>query len=280
MNNTGSLYVVATPIGNLADITQRACDVLSNVACIAAEDTRHSGVLLRELGIRTPLISLHDHNESARISLITERLQQGDDIALISDAGTPLIADPGYKLVHALRELGLPVKTIPGPCALIAALSIAGQPTDAFIFDGFLPSKSGERTKHLQSLSTERRTLVFYESRHRIAGALNDIASVFGSERSMTLLKELTKHFEQTIIGTVEHVQAWLAAEPGRVKGEFVLAIHGDKSPVKKDDLPATAIETLQVLREELPLKQAVSLTSKLTGCSKNRIYAYALTME
>lgn len=276
MTAAGKLFVVATPIGNLADLSPRAQRVLSEVDLIAAEDTRHSQHLLDHVGLRRPMLSLHEHNEQARASQLIERLQQGQSVALISDAGTPLISDPGYGLVNRVRAAGLEVSPIPGPCALIAALSASGLPTDRFVFEGFLPAKSSHRRQKFEQLATESRTIVCYESTHRILDSLQDLAAVWGSERSMVLAKELTKAYERLQAGSIGEILDWLQADPLRQKGEFVLVLAG-VIPVKTEELPEGALRVLQILLAELPLKQAASLAAEISGCRRKELYDWAV---
>lgn len=272
----GSLYIVATPIGNRDDITLRALSVLKSVDLILAEDTRHSIQLLTALGIKNNLSSLHAHNESDKSKNIIEQLLTGKSIALISDAGTPLISDPGYPLVKLAREHEIPVIPIPGPCALITALSAAGVPCDSFLFLGFLPAKQNARKNKLESLKTEAHTLIFYESTHRIIDCLDDVENTYGHDFELVLAKELTKTFERFISGTVLQIKNWLLAEPGHIKGEFVLIIPPRPSPSDSSDYK----EILTVLLEELPLKQAVSIACKITKANKNELYEEALKLK
>ncbi|MBU1192617.1 MAG: 16S rRNA (cytidine(1402)-2'-O)-methyltransferase [Gammaproteobacteria bacterium] len=272
----GQLYVVATPIGNRADITERALQVLKSVACVLAEDTRHSGSLLRSLGIATPLQSLHEHNEQAQIEPLLARLRTGDDLALISDAGTPLISDPGFRIVQAARAAGVTVVPVPGPSALIAALSVAGLPTDRFVFEGFLSAKSMARRARLQALADEPRTLVFYESSHRIQETLADLAELFGTEREAVIARELTKAFEQVQGGSLAELNAWLAADSNHVRGEFVVLVAGAPAPVETD-ISAEAGRVLKLLLKEMPVKQAAAMAAEITGARKNALYQFAL---
>jgi 16S rRNA (cytidine1402-2'-O)-methyltransferase len=272
----GQLYVVATPIGNRADITERALQVLKSVACVLAEDTRHSGSLLRSLGISTPLQSLHEHNEQAQIEPLLARLRMGDDLALISDAGTPLISDPGYRIVQAARAAGVTVVPVPGPSALIAALSVAGLPTDRFVFEGFLSAKTTARRARLQALVDEPRTLVFYESSHRIQETLADLAELFGAEREAVIARELTKAFEQIQGGSLAELNTWLAADSNHVRGEFVVLVAGEPAPVETD-ISAEAGRVLKLLLKEMPVKQAAALAAEITGARKNALYQFAL---
>lgn len=275
----GTLYVVATPIGNLQDITFRAIEVLKSVAIIAAEDTRHSHKLLAHYGINTPTVSYHAFNEKNRLISLIERLEKGEDVALISDAGTPLINDPGYVLVQKLHELGHKVIPIPGPSALIAALSASGLPTDHFVFEGFLSSKASAARKELALLREENRTIIFYETPHRIMQALELIIEVFGQDRLMTIARELTKNFETIILDTASNLQAKLLADPNQQKGEFVILIHG-KIQEKKEGVEIQAEEILKILMSELSLKQAVSLAVKITGGYRKKLYELALKLN
>jgi 16S rRNA (cytidine1402-2'-O)-methyltransferase len=273
-SSNGILYVVATPIGNREDITQRAVSILSSVDLIAAEDTRHSRILLDALNIQTKLISFHAHNESNASERLIERLQNGQSIALISDAGTPLIRDPGYPLVIKAHEAGIKVVPIPGACALIAALSAGGVPSDVFTFGGFLPATKAARKRALEDFKgLLSHTLVFYESTHRLLAALDDMAAVFGDKAQLVLGKELTKIFETFVRGSVEDIKAWLLAEPVRLKGEFVVMIQ----PRASEENISEDKKYLDILLKELPVKQAVKITSELTGSSRNALYALAI---
>ncbi|WP_290703239.1 16S rRNA (cytidine(1402)-2'-O)-methyltransferase [Amphritea sp.] len=270
------LYVVATPIGNLEDITPRALRILESVALIAAEDTRHSGRLLSHFNIKTPMIAVHDHNERQQQQKIIEKLQQGKDIALISDAGTPLISDPGFILVREVRAAGFQVAPVPGCCALVAALCAAGVPSDRFAFEGFPPAKSQQRLNYYAARANETRTLMFYESPHRIIDSLKDIVTAFGSERSIVLARELTKTFETFLGGTAEEVLAQVEADPNQRRGEFVLMIEG--APEQDDSLlDPRSSEVLDILLEELSVKQASALAARITGVKKKVLYQAAL---
>jgi 16S rRNA (cytidine1402-2'-O)-methyltransferase len=270
MSNTGKLFLIATPIGNLKDITLRAIETLKQVDLIAAEDTRHSSKLLQYYGIQTPLAPLHDHNEIKRSQFICKQLQLGKNIALISDAGTPLISDPGYHLVKTITENGFQAIPIPGACAAIAALSAAGLPTDKFIFEGFLPAKSHQQIQHLNTLITEKRTLLFYESPHRLLQTINNMLAVFGSERYVVIAKELTKTFETIYGNTLIEVQKWLLTEPQRQKGEFVILVKGAEKTIT---INPEILRILKLLSETLPSKQAAALTAQITGANKNQLY-------
>ncbi|MCC5014419.1 MULTISPECIES: 16S rRNA (cytidine(1402)-2'-O)-methyltransferase [unclassified Legionella] len=271
----GTLYVVATPIGNRDDISLRALDVLRSVDTILAEDTRHSLQLLNALGIHKPLLSLHAHNENDKSEQILSALQQGKSFALISDAGTPLISDPGFPLVRLAQEKEIPVVPVPGACALITALSAAGVPCDSFTFAGFLPAKPVARKNKLNALQNSEHTLIFYESTHRIVDCINDIMQVYGQHYEMVLAKELTKVFERFIRGTVQEIKDWLLMDNNHSKGEFVLIL-----PAKPAATANTkGEEILAILLEELPLKQAVKIASLLTKISKNELYKKGLDM-
>ncbi len=281
MNNqrqAGQLYIVATPIGNLGDISMRATEILQQVERILAEDTRHSKHLLQHLGIQKPMWSCHEHNEEQRIQYVLSALAAGESLALISDAGTPLISDPGYRLVMAVAEQGYQVVPIPGPSALIAALSIAGLPTDRFTFEGFLPAKSSARVKRLQDLAEETRTLVFYESSHRIRASLDDIQQVIGPDREMVVMRELTKRHEQVFRGSVQRVVEQVAADPNHQKGEFVLVIRGADASAGALQISSTIL--LQGLLDELSASKAASLAAKLTGLPRKQMYEQALKLS
>ncbi len=274
-----TLYVVATPIGNLEDISARAIRVLSEVDLIAAEDTRHSGKLLQHYGIRTRVVSIHEHNERAQTPRLVEMLRGGKSIALISDAGTPLVSDPGFHLVRAARAAEVPVVPIPGPCAAIAALSVAGLPTDRFVFEGFPPGRPAARRRAFESMRREPRTIVYYESSHRIADTLADMVATFGGERRAALARELTKKFETVRVGTLAELQRYLAQEADEQRGEFVVLIQGASDAMPEDDA-AEAERVLKILLASLPLKEAVTLAARLTGGSKNRLYERALALK
>jgi 16S rRNA (cytidine1402-2'-O)-methyltransferase len=270
MSNAGSLFLVATPIGNLKDITLRALETLKDVDLIAAEDTRHSSKLLQHYDIKTPMISLHDHNEAKCSQLICKKLHLGKNIALISDAGTPLVSDPGYHLVKTATKEGLKVVPIPGVCAAITALSAAGLPTDKFIFEGFLPAKSAQRLKHLSSLENETRTIIFYESPHRLLKAIENMIEAFGPERHVVVAKELTKTFETIYGSALVEVQNWLLEDPQRQKGEFVILLKGSEKIVT---INPEVLHILELLAKDLPSKKAAALTAQITGANKNQLY-------
>jgi 16S rRNA (cytidine1402-2'-O)-methyltransferase len=278
INSLGILYVVATPIGNMQDITLRAIEVLKTVNCIVAEDTRHSQPLLQQYAIKTKVIALHEHNERERTSKLLERLQAGESIALISDAGTPLISDPGYYLVREARAVGIKVVPLPGACAAIAALSVAGLPTDRFIFEGFLSAKSGARLQRLGRLRNESRTMVFYEAPHRILDLLQALQQVFGEDRQVVLARELTKMFETIKSDVLNKLIPWVEADSNQQRGEFVVIVGGLQEASSETEQEAQRI--LGVLLAALPLKQAVDLASKITGQKKNDVYQAALQMK
>ncbi len=275
---TAHLYIVSTPIGNLGDITARAIEILETVDIIAAEDTRHSGRLLQYFGINTPTISLHDHNESQRSETLLERLQNGESIALISDAGTPLISDPGYRLVSLVREAGIKVIPIPGACALIAALSSAGIPSDRFIFEGFLPSKQGARRQALERLKHETRTLIFYESPRRLVNSLDDMMLAFGGARRACIARELTKLHETIETQELKYLHQWVNDSPEQLKGECVVLVEG-AAKAQESDI-AEVERVLQLLLADLPVKRAAVVTASLLGVSKNKAYELALALQ
>lgn len=266
--------MVATPIGNLGDMTPRAVEVLKGVGHIAAEDTRHSATLLRHFGISTPMIALHEHNERLRSEMLLERLNGGEDLALISDAGTPLISDPGYHLVRQTRAAGVKIVPIPGASALIAALSVSGLPTDRFCFEGFLPAKSGARQTRLEQLQRETRTLAFYEAPHRIEETLEDAVAVLGENREAVLARELTKTWETLLAMPLGELLARVKGDPDQRRGEIVLLIAGAEPGNEAEE---EAHRVAQLLAEELPVKQAAALAAKITGARKNALYDYLL---
>ncbi len=283
--SSGSLYIVATPMGNLGDVTLRALEILKSVDKILAEDTRESQKLLSHYGLSKPMISLHDHNELSRIDLIQELLNQGLNLALISDAGTPLISDPGYKLVSALKNKNFKIIPIPGPCALIAGLSVSGLPTDQFIFFGFIPVKKKEKKecfeqlKNKDNLSSEL-TAIFYESKHRLLDSLLMLEEVLG-DRKIVLAKELTKQFEQVISGTPREILNWLEQDLSFLKGEFVLMVSPvlkDKDKEKSENLEL--IKLLKILLSYLSLKEAVACAVEISGEGKNLVYKTALALS
>lgn len=277
MPETGCLFVVATPIGNLADFSDRGREALAGADCIAAEDTRHSGKLLTHFGIRRPLISYHDHSgEGAREKLL-QMLRDGASVALISDAGTPLISDPGYALVKAAREEGIEVLPIPGPSAATAALSVSGLPTDRFLFEGFLPAAQAGRRKRIEELKDEAATLILYESSHRILDCVDDLIAVLGGERRIFIARELTKHFESHFLGSLEQAATWLRADANHLKGEFVLVLAGREARPGEDERLPEALRIVALLQDDLPLPKAASIAAKITGVRKNTIYRAAV---
>lgn len=275
-NSNGILYIVATPIGNLQDITLRALEVLAQVDLIAAEDTRHSGLLLGHYGIKKPFFALHDHNEQQKTDSLVEKLQQGMNIALISDAGTPLISDPGFHLVRKCRQAGIRVVPLPGACAAIAALCVSGIASDRFCFEGFLPAKSKARQDKLHSLVEEERTLIFYESTHRIMETLADVENILGAERYVVLAREITKTWETVSGASVADLRYWLDEDPNRTKGEMVLIIEGYRE-TKTEIFSPQAIKALELIAQELPLKKAASIVAQLYGYKKNALYQFGL---
>jgi 16S rRNA (cytidine1402-2'-O)-methyltransferase len=280
VSNRAALYIVATPIGNLEDFTPRAQRALSEVALIAAEDTRHSGKLLQHFHIATPVIALHEHNEREIAPALIERLRRGESLALLSDAGTPLVSDPGYHLVRAAHEAGVRVVPLPGACAAVTALSAAGLPTDRFAFEGFPPAKGAARRSFFELLRAEPRTLVFYESPHRIVESLIDLAGTFGADREAVVARELTKQFETVRTGRLGELVEWMRSDEHQQLGEFVLVVRGAAAAVAGAEASAQGERILKVLLEELPLKQAVSLASRLSGEPKNRLYDLALAWQ
>ncbi len=276
----GRLFVVATPIGNLGDLSARAQEILRACQWIAAEDTRHTGVLLKHFNIQTPQLSLHEHNESARSIEIIARLQQGGSVALVSDAGTPAISDPGFELVRAAAAAGVEVIAIPGPCAAIAALSIAGLPTDRFCFEGFLPARGAARRQRLEALANEPRTLVFYESPHRVIEALEDCAAAFGEPREAAVVREATKLHETTYRGSLGELLVMAGRDTDFARGEIVLLIGGAPPAAAGQGRDELLDKTLTVLLKELPLKQAAALAAQLTGARDNEAYKRALQLK
>ncbi len=277
MLQPGTLYVVATPIGNLDDITLRAIQILKQVDLIAAEDTRHSRVLLQSLQIETPMASHHDFSSDLAIQGIIRDLLQGKSIALISDAGTPLISDPGFRLVNLAREQSIPVIPVPGPSAVTAALSVAGLPTARFAFEGFLCNKSAARLSRLQELRLDTRSLIFYESTHRIVSSITDMQTAFGADRRVFVGRELTKKFESHFNGNIADCLRWLCADENQQKGEFVIIIAGCNAEDAQKILLQDAIQLVKQLREYMPMKTAVTLACEFTGAKKNALYPLVL---
>ena len=267
----GVLHVVATPIGNLGDLSPRAQQVLRGVDAVCAEDTRHTRQLLAHFGIERPLVALHEHNEGEFAQRLVARLQAGESLALVSDAGTPLVSDPGYRLVRAAREAGIRVSPVPGACAAIAALSVAGLASDRFAFEGFLPARAAARRERLRALAGEPRTLVFYESSHRIAEMLDDLVAAFGAGRRAALARELTKLFETVLDGTLAHLFAAVVGDANQRKGEFVVMVEG-----AGDDADARLAEGRRVyalLNAHLPPSAAAKLAAEITGAPRKALY-------
>ena len=278
-NGEACLFVVATPIGNLGDMSRRAVEVLQAVDLVAAEDTRHSGRLLTHLGMDRPMLALHEHNERERMQAVLERLERGMQVALVSDAGTPLISDPGFPLVRACHAAGIRVSPVPGPSALVAALCVSGLPTDRFLFQGFLPRKSAARREAMQALAGETATLVFYESSHRILDSLADLCTVFGEDRELALCRELTKLHETVRVGRLGELHAWVQADENQRKGEFVLVVAG--APAQADPGDARLDGVLRVLLEEgVSVKQAAAVAARLAGVKRNLAYKRALQLH
>ena len=268
----GKLWIVATPIGNLDDLSARAQSILREVDIIAAEDTRHSAALLQHHGIATRRVALHEHNEREASADLVQRMRDGAQIALVSDAGTPLISDPGFRLVRAARQAGIVVSPVPGACAAIAALSVAGLPSDRFVFEGFLPAKPAARRTHLQALCNETRTLIFYESSHRIVEALDDLAAVLGSERRAVVARELTKLFETVLDDSLAGLGVRVKADANQQRGEFVILVAG-----AGDDADAARLSegrrVFDLLRKDLPPGRAAKLAAEITGAPRNALY-------
>jgi 16S rRNA (cytidine1402-2'-O)-methyltransferase len=271
----GRLFVVATPIGNLEDLSARARATLAEVDLIAAEDTRHSAALLRHYSIATRRVALHEHNEREASADLVRQMCAGKRVALISDAGTPLVSDPGFRLVRAAREAGIPVSPLPGACAAIAALSVAGLPSDRFVFEGFLPAKSPARRAQLETLRTETRTLIFYESSHRIVETLDDFLAVFGADRQAVLARELTKLFETVFAGTLAELIARVTGDSDQQRGEFVLLLAGADEDADAARLLAGR-RVFDLLRRELPPGRAAKLAAEISGAPRNALYASA----
>ncbi|HSH86375.1 MAG: 16S rRNA (cytidine(1402)-2'-O)-methyltransferase [Methylophilus sp.] len=279
MSELGTLYVVATPIGNLGDITLRALETLKLVDAIAAEDTRHSVGLLRHFGISKPLIAVHEHNEQHSAETLLKRLQAGESIALVTDAGTPAVSDPGAVVVHAVLEAGLKVVPIPGASAVITALSASGIVQTGFCFEGFLPASGSQRRKRLELLKAYPYTVVLYEAPHRIIECVLDLQTVFGGARLLTIARELTKTFETIHTSSLTETVDWIQADSNQQRGEFVLLIH-PAPEVKAEGLDDETQRILKRLLQELPLKQAVALATDITGHKKNELYEAALALK
>ena len=274
----GTLYVVATPIGNLADLTPRAREVLASVALIAAEDTRHTRQLLSSCGIATALTSLHEHNEAQKSVELVARLAGGESIALVSDAGTPLVSDPGFDLVAAARRARIAVVAIPGACAAIAALSVAGLPSDRFVFEGFLPAKAAARSERLEQLAREQRTLIFYEAPHRLADVLRDMTRILGAERNASISRELTKRFETTYSGTLAQLSEAAALDSDMSRGELVIVVSG--APAASTALELDSDALLRALLQELSPSQAAKVAAHVTGGKRSDLYEAALRLS
>ena len=276
MEDAAALYVVPTPLGNLADLTRRAEEILRAVPWVAAEDTRHSGPLLKQIGSPARTLPAHRHNEHEAAARILEKLQGGESVALISDAGTPGISDPGARIVAAVRAAGCKVVPLPGPCAVTTALSASGLLDEHFLFYGFLPNKGGQRRQAIEELRDYPCALVFYEAPHRILETVADLAAVLG-ERTLVIARELTKLFESIHSGPLTAALAWLQEDPNRQRGEFVLLVSG--APAGNDDGEGERVLKL-LLAEGLPVKQAAKLASAITGAAKNALYERALTLK
>ena len=274
----GTLYIVATPIGNLADISFRAVEVLRSVNAIVAEDSRHSAKLLQHYNISAPIQVLHDHNERENSIHLIEKLRQGSDLAVISDAGTPLISDPGHWLVKLAIEQNIRVVPIPGASAAIAALSVAGLPNDRFCFEGFLPAKKQARLGRLQELKQETRTLIFYESPHRILESIDDLKQVFGNDRPAVIARELTKTFETLLRGSLAELATLIKQDENQQKGEFVVLVHGAETVTTADEQYQDRL--LKLLLPEMPTKKAATIAAELTGVKKNQLYERALKLK
>lgn len=266
----GALYVVATPIGNLGDLSERAAQVLRAADIVLAEDTRHSRPLMNHVGSKARMVAVHEHNEQEKLAHVRAALEQGQSIALISDAGTPLISDPGYQLVKALRAEGFSVQAVPGACAMVAALSVSGLQTNRFAFEGFLPAKSTARKAALLGLRNETRTLVFYEAPHRVADTITDMAAVFGPQRPATLARELTKLYEEVVSGELADLQSWTQQHPDRCRGEMVLVIGG--AP-ESESFSVDSESLMEHLLEKLSPSDAAKVAAKATGDSRRRLY-------
>ncbi len=274
---TGCLYIVATPIGNLGDFSRRGREVLGGVDCIAAEDTRHSAKLLDHYDIRRPLFAYHEHSGAGAREKLLGRLRDGASVALISDAGTPLISDPGHALVKAAREQGSQVIPIPGPSALLAALSVAGLPTDRFRFEGFPPAAQAARRKRLRELRGEPATWVLYESSHRILGCVEDLIAILGPDRGIFIAREMTKQFESHFRGSLAEAAVWLECDENQRKGEFVLVLAGYEAKDQATERLPEALRIVSLLQSELPLTRAAALAAKITGVRKKLIYQNAI---
>lgn len=272
----GTLYVVATPIGNLQDMSERALRVLREVDIIAAEDTRHTQRLLSHFQIRTQMLALHAHNERRASGALLARLDAGASVALVCDAGTPLFSDPGYHLVKRAAEAGRRVSPIPGPCSLVAALSVAGLPASRVLFVGFLPASGTQRRRSIEDMKSLRHTLVLFEAPHRVLGCLADLVSICGEDRQVVVAKELTKSHERLLRGCLREVLVTLSNDATLLKGEFVILLQGAPDP-DRDALPPDAVRVLTLLLSELPVSRAAALAARITGCSRQQLYRHAL---
>lgn len=276
---SGSLFVVATPIGNLGDMVPRALEILQSADLVCAEDTRHSGRLLQHFGIRTPLVAHHEHSSATEQERILQTLREGGTVALISDAGTPLISDPGFDLIRTARREGITVIPVPGACAAIAALSVAGMATDRFIFEGFLPAKSAARRSRLEAVATERASLVFYESPHRILDSLQDMAAVLGGTREAFFAREMTKAYETYLFDTLDGLCDRVASDSDQRRGEIVVVVSG-AGGAADEAVEREGERVLHLLLGDLPVKRAAALAARITGDSKNRLYQLALQAD
>lgn len=275
MSESATLFIVPTPIGNLSDITERALEVLKSVDLIAAEDTRHTGKLLSHYQIKTKTFALHDHNEQQKAEYLVEKLKSGLSIALVSDAGTPLISDPGYHLVNTCRAHGVDVVPLPGPCAAVTALSGSGLPSDRFSFEGFLPSKEKARKDKIEELKEEPRSMIFYESPRRLQYTLDAIAEVMGPDRQVCVAREITKAFESITTMPAGELASWVSEDSNRSRGEIVLLVAGFRDTGL--EIPAKTLNTLKLLAAELPLKKAAAIAAEIHGGKKNALYKWGL---
>ncbi len=278
MSTSATLYIVPTPIGNLQDISQRALDTLKEVNWIAAEDTRHTHKLLQHFSINARTLSLHEHNEDKRASMLCQRLLEGESVALVSDAGTPLISDPGFVLVRKCREEGITVTALPGPCAAITALSASGLPTDKFVFEGFLPVKTLAREQVLDNLQKRTATTVFYEAPRRVVNTVEVIGKVLGEDRQIVLAKEISKTFETYVSGNAEAILSYLNEDMAHQKGEFVLMVAGCE--LTNEEIPPEALKLLKLLQVDLPLKKAAAIVAQHYDLKKNRLYQIGLELN
>ncbi|MCG6976761.1 MAG: 16S rRNA (cytidine(1402)-2'-O)-methyltransferase [Acidiferrobacterales bacterium] len=279
-NGAGTIYLVATPIGNLEDMTPRATRILSEVDLIAAEDTRHSAPLLKHLGVRTPMVAYHEHNEDQKAPELIKEVLAGKSIALISDAGTPLLSDPGFRLVTAAHNADITVSPIPGPCAAIVALSASGLATNEFLFAGFPPPKQGARQHFFERYAAYAQTLIFYESAHRIVDSITDMAAVFGDDRMAVVARELTKKFETIRQGPLAELCHWVANDPNQQKGEFVVLVQGRTAPAGEEAISPETERLLSLLAAELPPKKAAAIVAEVSGLGKNRLYQWLIEQK